>query len=269
MKILKKRLLSSAAVGVLAGFSPAMAAPPSASPAQIYTWAGFYIGGNFGYSWGSVDNNYTEPAFACSGCSGLPTSISNQQRPLDGMIGGGQIGYNWQIDNAAVVGIEADFQGSTEKANSNNSYPYSVDCEGCTGALTQSESTKLLWFGTVRGRIGPLVNPTTWLYATGGLAYGRINVSGTFTDTLCTANPPTTCSWSYGEAVTKVGWTVGAGVESMVPNAPGWTWKLEYLFINLGSVSGTGYDTDFQGPYTWSANVTDNILRVGLNYKFH
>jgi opacity protein-like surface antigen len=39
---------------------------------------------------------------------------SNQEYP-DGFIGGGQIGYNWQVTPIWVVGLEADFQGALEK----------------------------------------------------------------------------------------------------------------------------------------------------------
>ena len=53
---MKKQLLLSAAVGVLAtataaAVTPAMAAPPPPPPA-IYNWTGFYVGANAGYSWG-------------------------------------------------------------------------------------------------------------------------------------------------------------------------------------------------------------------------
>jgi len=44
-------------------------------PLNAYSWAGPYLGGNLGYSWGSVDNNPTKPS---------------------GFEGGVQAGYNWQ-----------------------------------------------------------------------------------------------------------------------------------------------------------------------------
>jgi outer membrane immunogenic protein len=69
-----------------------------------------------------------------------------------------------------------------------------------------------------------------------------------------------------------VGWTLGGGVEGVVPNMSNWTWKAEYLYLDLGSVSGTGLEAgpDLGTlPYSWSTKVTDNIVRVGLNYHFH
>jgi outer membrane immunogenic protein len=195
----------------------------------------------------------------------LPTSFSQSQN-IDGLIGGVQIGYNWQANNTWVFGLKADFQGSAEKGSSSLSDPY-IATPG-DPFINQTVDAKILWFGTVRGRVGVLVTPTLLVYGTGGLAYGRISVSGTETDTfpLC---PPSICVWTYGNSATKFGWTAGAGIEGAIPNTRDWTWKLEYLYIDFGSVSGTGSDVDFSSTYSWSTKVTDNILRVGLNYRFH
>jgi outer membrane immunogenic protein len=42
-----------------------------------------------------------------------------------------------------------------------------------------------------------------------------------------------------------------------------WSAKLEYLYLNFGShtfLAGTGFDTNIK--------LSDNIVRLGLNYKF-
>jgi outer membrane immunogenic protein len=272
---MKMHLLSSVSFLVLAAASPAIAAPraPVMPVVPTYNWTGWYVGGNIGYSWGNADSNYNEPAFACCGVTGLPTSFSTSQK-LDGVIGGAQVGYNWQANATWVLGLEADIQGSGERGSTSYSNPYSFaisDCDGLCighGTLSQTQQAKILWFGTVRGRAGVLVNPTTLLYATGGLAYGRISESGTVSDTACTPSPTVACMWSYGNSATNVGWALGAGIEGAIPNTRNWTWKVEYLHIDLGTVSGNGFDTDFGGPYTFSTRVTDNIFRVGFNYGF-
>lgn len=63
---------------------------PAYTPPPAYSWAGPYIGGNFGYQWGDTTNNPTEPS---------------------GILGGVQGGYNWQFGQF-VVGAETDFQFS-------------------------------------------------------------------------------------------------------------------------------------------------------------
>jgi hypothetical protein len=52
---------------------------------------------------------------------------------------------------------------------------------------------------------------------------------------------------------------VGGGIEGIVPSATDWTWKIEYLFIDFGTVSGTGYNAAFDEPFSWSTKVTDHI----------
>jgi outer membrane immunogenic protein len=57
-----------------------------------------------------------------------------------------------------------------------------------------------------------------------------------------------------------------------------WTWKLEYLYLDLGSLNTTNpfppalplsSDSTFTGTFTTHTHFTDNIVRVGLNYQFH
>jgi outer membrane immunogenic protein len=255
---MKKAALGIIAIATLIG-TPAVAAdmlvkaPPLAAP---YIWTGCYAGGNIGYSWGNANSNYDElfPFL------GLPDPISGTQR-LDGIIGGGQIGCNWQANKTWVLGLEADIQGSAERGGSSFSDPFTVVTNG-DPILTGTFNTDIQWFGTVRGRIGLLATPTLLFYGTGGLAYGGISVSGT--DNIGTLMLP-----SFGASAINVGWTVGVGVEGAIPNTSNWTWKVEYLYIDFGTLSGSGYDPVFAKPYSWSTSVTDNILRVGFNYRFY
>lgn len=122
-------------------------------------------------------------------------------------------------------------------------------------------SQKIDWFGTVRGRAGVLVDPKVLLYATGGLAYGEVKTSETV------GIVPT----AFSSTTTNVGWTVGAGVEGVLGGS--WTAKLEYLYVDLGKASGTYItpSTAFGGGFltsSYSSRITDNVLRVGVNYKF-
>jgi outer membrane immunogenic protein len=107
------------------------------------------------------------------------------------------------------------------------------------------------------------------VYATGGLAYGRVSVSGSFSDSDCISSAVTACMWGFNRSATNVGWTGGGGVQGAVPSIPNWTWKIEYLHVDLGSISGSGFDSDFGGPFFYNAKFTDNILRFGLNWNLH
>jgi len=267
---MKKQLLMSAAVGVLAAIEPAMAQAPGPWPA--FNWTGFYAGLNVGWSWGNGAVTYNEPALATISHGVWPSSFSGPSF-LDGAIGGGQIGYNWQVNTTWVTGLEADWQATGETANGNFTTPsFAVDCEGrgsripCT--LSGSLGSQILWFGTVRGRVGWLYTPQIMVYATGGLAYGKVDVSGNFSGSA-PGNPNNPHVWGFNQSAINTGWTVGGGVEGVVANTPTVTWKAEYLYVDLGSISGSGFDTLPPGhPYSFNAHFTDNIFRVGLNWQF-
>lgn len=100
------------------------------------------------------------------------------------------------------MGLEADFQGSAEKGSNSFSDPYVVTV--VDPAVNGSVSSDIRWFGTVRGRLGVLVNPTILLYGTGGLAYGGISTSGFSVDTFPGCSPAI-CTWAFNQTATKVG----------------------------------------------------------------
>ena len=79
----------------------------------------------------------------------------------DGIIGGGQIGYNWQADRL-VIGAEADISLS--------------DIDG--------HGTSVDWLGSARGRIGFLLDPRLLAYATAGVGFADIDdLGGSDTET--------------------------------------------------------------------------------------
>jgi outer membrane immunogenic protein len=260
---LKNHLLSGVSVVALVLASPAIAASP-----PIYSWTGFYVGANAGYSWGNVDTNLNDRGLAngfglATGFTNtLPGSFPVSLRP-EGFIGGAQAGYNWQVNPSWLWGIEADLQGSAEKDHANRLFSYGCDVEGSTCNLAQTRDAKIEWFGTVRGRIGWLSTPTNLLYLTGGLAYGRVSASGTVTDDIRN----TGASFIFGDARLKAGFAVGGGFEAAFANSTRWTLKLEYLYINLGSIGGSGIEPISGSVYSWDAKFVDHIIRVGVNYR--
>jgi outer membrane immunogenic protein len=250
------------AAGLLVGLSAAALAkphhPPPPPPPPAWSWAGYYAGVNLGYGWGS--SNVTQD-FINSG-TGAVVNISSGTVHPDGVIGGGQIGYNWQYGNW-IPGLEADIQGSGQRGSLTLICPAGV-CSTTGNPVTTSLTEKLEWFGTVRARLGWTVTPETMIYATGGLAYGEINDSGNITDTV------TTTGFSFSK--TSVGWAAGGGFESHLTG--NWTWKLEYLFLALDEPSGAFTTPIIPARITPPSTVnldpvfTDSIVRAGLNYKW-
>jgi outer membrane immunogenic protein len=59
---------------------------------------------------------------------------------------------------------------------------------------------------------------------------------------------------------------VGGGVEAALWS--NWTAKLEYLYIDFGTVNDALIGIAPITPIVTSSRVTDQIVRVGLNYRF-
>jgi outer membrane immunogenic protein len=267
-----KTLLVAAAAAIAAvSAQPATAAdmPVKAPPPviEVWTWDGFYIGLNGGYSWG---RSKTTASFYNSG-NGALLSTSQQTIKLNGPIFGGQIGFNRQNGNW-VWGVEADLQWSGQKGDGIFSCtPVNGVCNFITAgpgfgvAPTASFHQKLDWFATLRGRLGMLVQPTWLLYVTGGAAIGHIETNGVISG-FTAGQLPTSAAFSYDK--TKLGWTVGGGIEGRLTG--NWTAKLEYIYADYGTVTGQGFLPTANPPLRvdFSSRVTDHVLRVGLNYRW-
>ena len=274
---MKKFIFGSIAIAALAA-GPAMAAdlavkaPIYKAPPMVdtWSWSGFYLGGNIGYSFGrsNTDLSYFNSV------SGASLFATNSRFNLNGAIGGGQVGVNWQ-SGTWVLGLEADLQASGQKGDGSLICPVGTCAAPIVGAavvpggaVTDGLSQKLTWLGTVRGRVGMTVTPTVLAYVTGGLAYGEVKTDLTVSGT----NGIVPVSASFGSSTTKAGWTIGGGLEGRISG--NWTAKIEYLYVNLGTVSGGPFVSPIVAPgggfvaSSFSSHVTDNIVRVGINYKF-
>jgi len=255
---MKRTLIAGAAFASLFAVTSASAADLPAyskapAVAAVYDWTGYYIGTNVGYSYGTASTNGTRTSTVAPTL--LPLIDSST---IKGIIGGGQLGYNWQ-SGSWLYGLESDIQLSNENATGNV-----CTAVGCpAGSLMFTRDYKLDWFGTARGRIGFLPAERILLYATGGVAYGNFSGSSW---TL----PMNIGTWSS----LNVGWIVGAGAEAALGN--NWSFKVEYLYMDLGNVGGSsatvvvpaGVAPGSTTGYVFNTKFTDNIVRVGLNYKF-
>jgi outer membrane immunogenic protein len=221
---------------------------PMTAPSAVYNWTGWYAGLSVGDGWGESKNTFN---------ANFPplTPAGSDTTQVNGVIGGGQLGYNWQ-SGTWVLGVETDIQ-SAEQRGSNNT---ACSLAGCIIAgSTIADTEKLTWFGTTRARVG--VTSGGWLaYVTGGAAYGGINAIGITT-------LPGVGTITVAKSSTQTGWTVGGGIEASLTGA--WTWKVEYLYMDLGTLSASAPDPFIAGAIVGgSDHLTDNILRAGVNMHF-
>ena len=245
-------LLVGVAVGLAVVQAASAADLPRKAPAYVppapppFTWTGFYGGIHAGWGWSDSNAAVVDNVVLFD-----PVSLGQNG---NGVIGGAQIGYNWQFAPNWVIGIEGDISGTGIR---NTTITQMTFGGAPVPGFTQTAERDVRWLATLRGRLGYAAD--RWLfYVTGGGAWGEVDYSGGPT-VIATYTPVT---FSH----TGSGWTVGGGVEYGFTN--NWTARLEYLYYDLDGASVTipavGGGAAVQ---TWDNNKI-NVVRVGANYKF-
>jgi outer membrane immunogenic protein len=253
-------------------------APPMVA---VYNWTGFYVGVNAGTGW-------ADTSFEFAGDNGAGAAFvddfSNRSPALTktGFVGGGQLGYNWQVAPNWLIGFETDIQ----YANVRGSTSVQIMAVAAASRLRIDAEQSLDWFGTLRARLG--VTPTERLlfFATGGFAYGKTRASASVTN----LEPPggfggifafgadgtnlfcpldMTCFTGAGSR-TAPGWVGGAGFEYALGDRV--SLKAEYLHVDLGThtVHLSVTDPVLMGDGAISARfkAAFEILRGGVNIRF-
>jgi outer membrane immunogenic protein len=238
---------------------PYTKSPPAV--AAVYNWTGVYIGGNVGYGWGqntARSISFVDPGGAVGFGPYFATgnNVFPNLRPA-GAIGGGQAGYNWQI-NALVVGAVVDSQAADIQASATGFVlptPFNTPS-------AQSLSQQLDFLGTLRGRVGGAIN-NVMIYGTGGYAYGRVRSS-------LNLEAPTGPAFFAGSATEwRSGWAAGAGAEYGLGS---WSLGVEYLHYDLGRSSLTALAVAPGPAYpgaslTADQRVAGDIVRATVSYR--
>jgi outer membrane immunogenic protein len=193
-----------------------MPAPPP--PVFVPTWAGFYVGGHIGYGEGDFDHrqdlNYFDNLDPGEDDSySFRTSLSP-----DGLVGGVQGGYNWQI-NQLVLGIEADISFTDWGHSSSVFNSDDVLDLGGLGGLDPDEyafgraSADIDFLASVRGRLGFAMN-NLLVYGTGGIAWADADASARMV--VFDASTGIETEWTGKRSFNDVGFVVGAGMGWMI-----------------------------------------------------
>jgi outer membrane immunogenic protein len=250
--MIRKLWLSSAAMAMLCS-SAAFAAdlpsrmPPPVAYVPVFTWTGFYLGVNVGYGGDRFVypfNGFVAPGIAVAGSTSFTSG---------GVLGGGQVGYNWEFPNNVILGFETDFDGAAIRGKA------TADAGAAALGLpigAASAGSRINYIGTVRARAGYAFDRFL-VYGTGGFAYGQVN----FTANAVAAAGGVGAVASTSQNSGRTGWTAGGGFEYAITN--NLTVKTEYLYVNLGTntlLNAVGGNI--------RQKTTANIVRAGLNYKF-
>ena len=234
--------------------------PPAPAPvyrpsvvAPVFSWSGCYAGGNVGGGWANTHAYDTNGVL--TGAAGAPVLNGDLgSQTASGVIGGGQIGCDYQIDKL-VVGVQGMFDGSGMSASTAQ-----------PGGLFTTD-TSILWFGTLTARAGLAVLPTGLLYVKGGAAWMKDNFSATVTPTgAALLGAPAGVAANVG--FNASGWTIGGGFEWAFANA--WSAFAEYDYLDFGTPSVNFASPGTLLPTTFPLSVRQNVsvFMVGLNARF-
>jgi outer membrane immunogenic protein len=267
-----------------------MAPAPFVAAAPLFTWTGFYFGGNAGYGWtnnGSDDNILFAPGTFGPGTAGGTITFGDGGRDADGFTGGGQIGWNYQFTPGSgwVIGVEADIQALDLSRDQGDAGVFTFTGPVPAGFVpVRNDAASLDWFGTVRGRLGYAFGQTL-VYGTGGFAFADGGRRSGCVDFVGTVNVSSFCGTRGDD--TRWGYAVGGGVEWALPTMAGWfgssamTFGIEGLYVNLDEGDATnatlvGFRAN--GAPVLTANGLDarhhndsldfGVVRAKINFKF-
>jgi opacity protein-like surface antigen len=260
--------------GIRYQFSPETVAAimPTKAPVKArallepVNWTGFYVGGFFGAAYGNSDIRFV----------GDPAGSGNNPRVF-GALGGGQLGYNYQV-NRWVFGVEGDVGGTNAHgARTCGQSGSSVGRDPITFAPTLFSpfaltcGDKMDWIATAAARIG-WSSDRTLFYIKGGGAWTnetatigcvvdpRLNVAGQ-SNTLC-RNQALAVTNGFNTSSMRSGWLLGFGTEFDLGR--NWSAKAEYDYISFGTRTGLASD----GTTLLAVGTNISEVKVGLNYRF-
>jgi outer membrane immunogenic protein len=240
-------------IGAASAADMAVKARPVVAPVVTYNWTGCYIGGNVGGGWSRTDQVQVAKV---GGPAIIPNNNYGNSEGSD-VIGGAQIGCDYQFGGQWVVGV----QGMFDFSNIHSSHVVPTAFPGFpVGAFITENRTKDVF--TATARVGYLFTPQVLGYVKGGGAWARM-------DHVFNGTIPVSFLSESATGVNRQGWTVGGGVEWMF--APGWSVFGEYNYMDFGRK-----DIDFiAGPATVGApdvistRLTVQTALAGVNYKFN
>lgn len=232
-------------------------APPSAAAVPSFDWTGWYFGGHYGYATGYSRWNATQ----AGGAGPLLTGSVDLTNPLNGYFGDGsyfggfQVGYNRKVGSRLVLGAEADVAFPSIPAGLLGAQTFSSPLIG-----RASYQDTVAYSGTLRGRVGYVLDNQWLLYGTGGFAFAYDKLQRTQLIGMPVGGTAQEGTFQNG-LMWRLGWVLGAGLE--LPIAPNWTAKVEYQYASFSNAS-VAFPA---GAQTFSSNLALQSVRVGFNYQ--
>jgi outer membrane immunogenic protein len=216
------------------------------------SWNGFYLGLAAGVRLDQNEASTTSvagfaagfPNFPLPGYPGVPLNLEGTSARV-----GPYLGLNRQVSPNWLVGIEGDWAWANKTVTANGMlYPIATSPEIFAQLGTPDTfSVKTSWDASARARVGYLVSPSVLLYATGGPAWIHLESTSTCANFGVALNVRSCFSVTAGgqlftqavitDSTTKIGWTLGGGVEAMIGS--GWSVRADYRYSDYGTIRFT------------------------------
>jgi len=220
---------------------PYMKAPPPPY-APAFSWTGTYVGANLGAAWGSFNFN----PVTTNNLTGVVTAPGAVSASRSSIIGGGQVGYNWQIGQW-VLGLEQDIQFAGLKQTVSFAAPAGFFVTG------DSMAVKTDYLSATRARLG-IAWDRALFYAAGGLETGMFDVTSTYAARGAGGSP--LIGFTDANKM-HFGYTIGGGIDYAVTDN---VWLgVEYRYFDVGT------ETYNLGAFTPAGGAAQTVsTTVGL-----
>ena len=258
-----KSFIAGTAIAVAMMAAPAIAAdmPVKAAPRIVAPAPPDWTGWNVGLSAGARFADITGTSLSFAGLPVPAPLLASQNYDSTAFRIGGYLGYDWQFAPQWLVGLEGDFAWGDAKKH--------VDAlQGIAPTNTGSYSeVRQTWDAGLRARLGYLLDPTWLLYVTGGVQWQHFTATVSCGPLACgpTVLPPYGPGAPYTQtnATTRTGWTIGGGVEKMLPGR--WLVRGEYRYADYGT-----WNTSFGGTpvIVKEFDLATHTVLLGIAKKF-
>lgn len=259
-----------AAVAANAADLPLKAPAPASAPTA--SWTGFYLGSGLGFRTSQTRETFDTGRFP-------PNPFGATSEPLNGIAlrASSYAGYNWQVAPRWVLGIEGDV-GFAKQTTTFAGRPF-PDQVFASFVRSDGISARTTWDTGIRGRVGFLLTPTTLVYAAGGAAWQPFDINTACVSALCRSafhilapGAPFSIFPAFtNNSATKLGWTIGAGVETAIGGH--WFARADFRYADYGDTTFTltRFSTaPFLNPLvnTFDVTLRTHTATFGVAYKF-
>jgi outer membrane immunogenic protein len=241
---------------------PRKTVAPVFAAAPVASWTGFYVGVNAGAQ--LSDNEWRTTDIPFFGPGGIPAANTPLTRGFDKTAFrlGAYAGYNWQLNQSWVVGAEVDIGFNIGGKKTTVGLPGTFGA-AFAGLSSDRLSVSNTYDGSLRLRAGYLIAPSFLIYATGGLALQHYDLKAT-----CSGDINSWCfvAQVQSDSKTRVGWTLGAGLEGLITN--NLIGRVEYRYADYGSSSHSLFPATPFDTVNGRVTVRTHTIQAGIAYKF-